>query len=134
MAKLEDIEGIGSMYAVKLRAAGVRSIGDLLKKGSTSKGRKEIAQNAGITEKLVLEWANHADLFRVSGVGSEYSDLLEEAGVDTVPELAQRNSKGLYETLVKVNASKKLVRQLPGADKVADWITQAKKLPRIIQY
>jgi predicted flap endonuclease-1-like 5' DNA nuclease len=83
---------------------------------------------------LVLEWANHADLFRVSGVGSEYSDLLEEAGVDTVPELAQRNSKGLYETLVKVNASKKLVRQLPGADKVADWITQAKKLPRIIQY
>jgi len=134
MAKLEDIEGIGPKYAEKLRAAGVRSTNDLLKKGATPNGRKEISKGSGITEKLVLEWVNHCDLFRIKGVGSEWADLLEEAGVDTVVELAQRKPENLLEALKTTNARKKLVRQVPGLAKVKSWIEQAKKLPRQIKY
>jgi predicted flap endonuclease-1-like 5' DNA nuclease len=83
---------------------------------------------------MILEWANHLDLYRIKGVGSEYSDLLEEAGVDTVVELAQRNPENLYQKLVEVNNAKKLVRKMPVQSQVADWIEQAKKLPRVLQY
>jgi predicted flap endonuclease-1-like 5' DNA nuclease len=134
MAKLEEIEGIGSSYAQKLRKAGVRSTNELLKKGATPAGRKEISKNSGVTEKLILEWVNHSDLFRVKGIGSEYADLLEEAGVDTVVELGKRNAPKLLEAMTQTNQKKKLVRQLPGQSKVDDWIKQAKKLPRAIKY
>ena len=93
MAKLEAIEGIGPVFAEKLRGAGIRSTGDLLKKGGTPRGRKELADATGIGDKLILEWVNHADLFRIKGVGEEYADLLEEAGVDTVVELAQQSHR-----------------------------------------
>jgi predicted flap endonuclease-1-like 5' DNA nuclease len=83
---------------------------------------------------LILEWVNHADLFRIKGVGEEYADLLEEAGVDTVPELAQRNPANLHAKLGEVNAAKKLVRRLPTAAQVTDWVDQAKALPRVITY
>ncbi len=134
MAKLAYVEGIGEVYAEKLKAAGVASTDALLKQGSTAKGRQEIAEKAGISEKLVLEWVNHVDLFRIKGVGQEYADLLEEAGVDTVPELAQRNPENLYQKVVEVNAAKKLVRALPSQKQVADWVAQAKQLPRVINY
>jgi predicted flap endonuclease-1-like 5' DNA nuclease len=134
MAKLEKIEGIGPKYAGQLRRAGVRSTNDLLRKGSTPVGRKQISKDSGISEKLVLEWVNHSDLFRIKGVGEEYADLLEEAGVDTVVELAQRKAENLFETMKKTNEKKKLVRQLPGISKVQDWVKQAKKLPRVIKY
>ncbi len=134
MAKLEAIEGIGDVYAGKLRAAGVRGTNDLLKKGSTKQGRQALAELAGVSEKLVLEWVNHADLFRIKGIGPEYADLLEEAGVDTVVELAQRNPDNLYAKLVEVNEAKKLVRRLPTQNMVKAWIAQAKELPRVIQY
>ena len=134
MTKLVSVEGIGEVYAQKLTDAGVRSIEDFLKKGSSPAGRKEIAETTGISEKLVLEWINHCDLFRIKGVGEEYSDLLEEAGVDTVPELAQRNAANLFAKLVEVNSAKKLVRKLPVESQVADWIEQAKQLPRVITY
>jgi len=134
MAKLEYVEGIGEVYAEKLRAAGITSAEKLLKEGATPKGRKEIAEKAGINDKLVLEWVNHVDLFRVKGVGQEYADLLEEAGVDTIPELAQRNPENLYEKMADVNAEKALVRILPGRNEVADWVEQAKQLPRMIHY
>ena len=134
MAKLEEVEGIGRQYAIKLRKAGVRSTGELLKKGATPAGRKKISQNSGISPKLVLEWVNHADLFRVRGVGEEYADLLEEAGVDTVVELSKRNAQSRYDAMEKVNQKKRLVRVLPGMAKVKDWIAQAKKLPRAVQY
>lgn len=134
MAKLEKVEGIGPKYANTLRNAGVRSTGDLLKKGSTPAGRKQIAESTGISDKLLLEWINHVDLFRIVGVGEEYSDLLEEAGVDTVVELAQRNPENLYQKIQEVNQAKKLVRQLPSSAQVADWVVQAKKLPRMINY
>jgi len=134
MAKLEEIEGIGPVYAEKLRAAGIASMEALLKAGSTPKGRKELAEKAEITGKLILEWVNHVDLFRIKGVASEYSDLLEEAGVDTIPELAQRRPDNLHAKLVEVNAVKELVRQLPSLKMVEGWVEQAKSLPRIIEY
>lgn len=134
MTTLAAIEGIGPMYAEKLRGAGVRSVAALLKRGGTSKGRKELASAAGISEAKLLEWVNHADLFRIRGIGSEYADLLEEAGVDTVPELGQRNPAALYEALTKTNEAKKLVRKLPTADQVKDWVKQAKSLRRAVEY
>jgi predicted flap endonuclease-1-like 5' DNA nuclease len=112
----------------------VRSTATLLKRGGNAKGRKELASAINIDESQILEWVNHADLFRVRGVGSEYSDLLEAAGVDTVPELRQRNADSLYQTLVRTNQAKKLVRKLPTADQVAEWVEQAKSLPRVIEY
>lgn len=134
MAKLEYVEGIGETYADKLRAAGVTTTDKLLEMGSTPKGREEIAQKAGISEKLILEWVNAVDLFRINGVGQEYADLLEEAGVDTVPELAQRKPENLYAKMVEVNTAKKLVRAMPTEAQVADWVAQAKQLPRIVKY
>ena len=134
MTKLIDIEGVGEAYAGKMKAAGVATIETLLKKGATPKGRKELAEKSGISDAKILEWVNHADLFRVKGVGSEYSDLLEAAGVDTVPELAQRKAENLFQKMTEVNQAKKLVRRLPVLSQVADWVEQAKHLPRIIQY
>ncbi len=134
MASLQKIEGIGVKYAQTLKAAGVRSIEKLLEAGVTPKGRQALAEKTGISEKLILEWVNLADLFRIKGIGEEYSDLLEEAGVDTVPELAQRNPANLYEALEKVNAQKKLVRQLPTRVQVESWVDQAKALPRVVTY
>ncbi|MBN2386723.1 MAG: DUF4332 domain-containing protein [Anaerolineales bacterium] len=134
MTKLVDIEGIGEVSAKKLANAGVRSMGDLLEKGATPAGRKTIAGQSGISDALILEWVNHVDLYRIKGVGSEYSDLLEDAGVDTVVELAQRNAPNLHGKMVEVNKAKKKVRKLPTLGQVEDWIAQAKKLPRKISY
>lgn len=134
MTKLLEIEGVGETYAGKLKAAGIGTIEALLDKGSTPKGRKELAEASGISDGLILEWVNHVDLFRIKGVASEYSDLLEAAGVDTVPELAQRNAENLFQKMNEVNAAKNLVRRLPVLSQVADWIEQAKKLPRVITY
>jgi predicted flap endonuclease-1-like 5' DNA nuclease len=134
MASLITIEGVGEAYAAKLREAGIGSTEMLLEKGATPKGREEIAAQSGISGKLILEWVNHVDLFRIRGVGEEYADLLEEAGVDTIPELAQRRADNLYQKLVAVNGEKNLVRRLPTQDQVAAWIEQAKQLPRVITY
>jgi len=134
MTKLLDVEGIGPKYAGKLEKAGVTSSEDFLNKGATPAGRKELASKSGIADSLILEWVNLVDLFRIKGVGSEYSDLLEEAGVDTVVELAQRKGANLFAKMDEVNKSKKLVRKMPSQDQVEDWIAQAKKLPRIVKY
>lgn len=134
MAKIIDVEGIGPKYTEKLTKAGVSTTGGLLKAGATPKGRKDLAEKAGIGDALILEWVNHVDLYRIKGVGSEYSDLLEAAGVDTIPELAQRKASNLTEKMAAVNLEKKLVRKLPVEAQVADWIAQAKKLPRVITY
>ena len=134
MARIAKIEGIGDVYAQKLQKAGIQTVDDLLQAGADPQGRNELAEKTGISGKLILEWVNHADLFRIKGVGEEYSDLLEEAGVDTVPELAQRNAENLYVKLVETNQEKKLVRRLPTQAQVADWVAQAKDLPRAINY
>jgi len=134
MTNLTKVEGIGDIYAQKLREASIQTTQALLQKGASPAGRKEIAEKTGISEKLILEWVNHVDLFRIKGVSEEYADLLEEAGVDTVPELAQRNAGNLFEKLVAFNQEKNLVRRLPARSAVADWIEQAKQLPRVITY
>ncbi len=130
---IEAIEGIGGTYSKKLKEMGIKTVNDLLKKASKRSERKRLAKNLGVSEKKVLEWVNRADLFRIPGVGEEYSDLLEQAGVDTVVELAKRNPDNLYEAILKVN-EKKLVRRLPTKNQVAGWIRSAKKLKRMVEY
>lgn len=134
MSKLDIIEGIGEAYAAKLEAAGVKSIEELLETCANKKGRTELAEKSEISEKLILKWANHADLIRIKGIGGEYAELLEAAGVDTVPELATRKAENLFKKMQEINEAKSLVRKLPTEAQVEDWITQAKTLPRVLQY
>jgi predicted flap endonuclease-1-like 5' DNA nuclease len=134
MTKLTEIEGIGDVYSAKLKAAGVDTVEELLETGATPRGRQGLEEKTGIGHKLILEWVNLADLMRIKGVGEEYADLLEEAGVDTVKELRNRNPDNLHAALVEINQQKKLVRQVPGRDQVAAWIEQAKALPPKVSY
>lgn len=134
MYALSTIEGIGPAYQQKLKAAGIKSAEALLKRGATAKGRQDLEKATGISGKLILEWVNHADLFRIKGVGPEFADLLEEAGVDTVAELAQRKADNLYKAMAEANAAKNLVNRMPALENVKAWIEEAKKLPRIVQY
>ena len=131
---IKDIEGIGPTYAEKLQANGIKTTDDLLKAGRTTRARDELAQKTGVSTKLILEWVNLSDLARVKGIGEEYSDLLEEAGVDTVAELSKRIPEELYKKMVEVNQAKKLVRKIPTQADVKSWVEQAKKLPRAVEY
>ena len=133
-AGVESIEGIGPAYARKLRAAGVRTTDDLLDAGGTKQGRKELSEKTGISETVLLDWVNKADLFRVKGIGEEYSDLLKEAGVSTVVELGRRNPENLHEALVGVNKAKNLVRRTPTLAQTTAWVEQAKTLPRKVEH
>jgi len=134
MTKILDIEGVGPVYAGKLGKAGIKTVEALLEAGCTPKGRETLAKESGIDKGLILEWVNHADLYRVKGVGEEYSDLLEEAGVDTVVELATRKPENLHTKILEVNAAKKLVRRPPSFKEIVKWVDQAKKLPRVVEY
>lgn len=134
MAKVEDIEGVGPAFAAKLATAGVRSIGKLLEVGATKKGRTELAAASGISEALILKWVNHADLMRIKGIGPEFSELLEAAGTDSVPELARRNAANLQGAMAEVNATKKLVRQIPSEKQVQAFVDAAKALPKVVTH
>lgn len=134
MTNIIRIQGIGPTYAEKLAVAGIKTLEKLLEAGSTKKGRTGIFESTGITEALILEWVNLADLFRVKGIGEKYSDLLEEAGVDTVVELSKRVPENLYAKLAEVNRIKKLAKRNPTLPEVKSWIEQAKQMPRMIQY
>lgn len=134
MASIGTIEGIGQRQATRLRKVRIRTVEALLKKGATRSGRKAIAESTGIGENLVLQWVNRADLMRVRGVGEEYSDLLEAAGVDTVKELRRRNPGNLLLSMVEVNAQKHLVRRLPTEAMVARWVDYAKTLEPIVKH
>lgn len=134
MTNLVDIEGIADAYAEKLHAANISSVESLLSEGATPAGRDKIAEASGISEKQILKWVNHADLFRINGVAGEYAELLEAAGVDTVIELGHRNPEHLTEKLAEVNDEKHLVRRVPPAGEVSRWITEAKDLPRVVSY
>lgn len=133
---IEAIEGIGPKYGAKLRNIGCSNPEKLLADGATRKGRKKIATAAGISEAIVLRCVNMADLFRIKGVATQYAELLEAAGVDTVKELRNRNAQNLYEALQKANASRKksFVRQLPSQKMVTDWIAQAKQMKPAVSY
>lgn len=131
---IEKIEGIGPKFAEKLGAVGITNTGQLLDRAKDPKGRKALADEAGIDGTYILKWANMADLMRIRGIGEEYSELLEVAGVDTVKELRTRNPENLHAKMAEVNEEKKLVRVLPGADAVKDWVAQAKDLPPMMTY
>jgi predicted flap endonuclease-1-like 5' DNA nuclease len=132
--KIETIEGIGPKFGKTLRKHGVRSTGELLKKGASKKGRTALAEATGITDTLILEWVNLADLMRVKGIGEEYSDLLEEAGVDTIKELRRRSPANLHKKMLEVNIEKKLVRRPPALSMVEGWVAQAKELEPKVTY
>ncbi len=134
MAKLSEIEGIGEAYAAKLEEAGITSLENLLQSCCEKKGRKEIAEKSGLTEKQILNWVNRADLARIKGVSTQYADLLKFSGVDTVPELAQRKAENLQIKMTELNEEKSLVRKVPTTSQVEDWVAQAKELPRVITH
>ena len=132
--KIEEIEGIGEVLGAKFREAGINSVDKLLEGTKTKKQRKELAETTGISEKLVLKFANMADLFRINGIGQEFSELLEAAGVDTVVELATRKAENLTAKMEEVNAEKNLTRRTPSLKEVVKWIEEAKSLPRMLEY
>ena len=132
--RLIQIEGIGPSYAQKLANLGIRTTDQLLLEGATRQGRERISEGTGISNKLILSWVNIADLVRIPGIGEEYSDLLEESGIDTVLELRNRKPAHLHARLIETNAQKKLVRRVPSLSEVTSWISDAKKLPRAIYY
>lgn len=134
MKGIENIEGIGAKLGGTFRSAGVRSVAELLDKGADRKGRRSLALSTGLSETRILKCVNMADLFRVNGVASQYAELLEHAGVDTVKELARRDAGNLADEMARVNGERKLVRRPPGAIVVEGWVSQAKKLPAKITY
>jgi predicted flap endonuclease-1-like 5' DNA nuclease len=132
---IEDVEGIGPVLADKLRAAGVRTTDDLLEKGGPRSGRRLLAETSGIDESRILEWVNHADLMRLPGVGAEYSDLLEAAGVDSIAELARRNADNLAETFQEIDAARpNLVRRVPSVDTVRGWVEAASSYQKVVEH
>ncbi|MFN4199263.1 MAG: DUF4332 domain-containing protein [Flavobacterium sp.] len=132
--KIEEIEGIGPVMGEKLRAVGVNNTDKLLEATKTKKQRQDLAASTDISEKLILRFANMADLFRITGVGQEFAELLEAAGVDTVPELAQRRPDNLTAKMEEVNETKKLTRRTPSLTEVEKWVAEAKELPRVLEY
>lgn len=132
--KVEDIEGVGGVTGKKLREAGIKDTDSLLAACATAKQRAELAAKADVSAKSLLKWANMADLYRINGVGSEFAELLEACGVDTVPELAQRNAANLAAAMAQTNDAKKLTRRVPADTEVAKWIAHAKELPRVLTY
>lgn len=132
--KIIDIEGIGEVYAPKLINAGIVKVEDLLKKCASPKGRAELAAATGISEKLILTWTNHADLFRIKGVGPQFSELLEAAGVDTVKEFRHRVAENLVKKLEETNAARRLVRRVPSVKQLAKMIEAAKELEPVMTY
>jgi predicted flap endonuclease-1-like 5' DNA nuclease len=134
MADIKDIEGIGEVYAAKLREIGITTVEKLLEAGSSPDQRAGLVEKTGISSTLILKWVNMADLYRVIGVAEEYSELLEAAGVDTVVELSKRVPENLHAKMVETNEARKLVRKLPSLKQCADWIEQAKTMPRVLTY
>lgn len=134
MAKVESIEGIGNRYSEKLNMVGVVTVESLLELGATQKGRKELASRVKVSEKEVLNWVNRADLCRIKGIGAQYADLLENAGVDSVPELANRNPENLLDRLEQINNERHLVRSMPFLKQVRKWVGRAKDLPRVVSH
>lgn len=132
--KIIDIQGVGDVYAQKLIAAGINTVDDLLEKGKTAKGRKELEAATEISGKLILTWVNHADLFRIKGIGPQFSELLEASGVDTVKELQHRVAANLVAKMNEVNAEKNLTRVVPTEVMVQKMIDQAKVLPPMVEY
>lgn len=132
--KIIDVEGIGNVNAKKLVEAGINTVDDLLQKAKNPAGRKTIEETTGISGKSILKWANHADLMRINGVGPQFSELLEAAGVDTVKELKHRIAENLQQKLEEINNKRNLVNRVPSVSEVQKMIDQGKELPAIMEY
>ena len=133
--KIDEVEGIGASYAAKLSDAGVATTDALLSKGAKPSGRRALADATGIKGELILEWVNHVDLMRIKGVGSEYSDLLEAAGVDSPAELANRNPGNLAITFQELVAARpSLVRRVPSEKEISGWISHSKTLAKLVEH
>ena len=132
--KIIDVEGIGSVYAEKLLAAGIKDTDILLEKCAKPAGRKALAEETGISPKLILTWTNHADLIRINGVGPQFAELLEAAGVDIVKELKYRKPENLQPKLEEINNEKKLVGRVPALKEVERMIAEAGELPAVMEY
>jgi predicted flap endonuclease-1-like 5' DNA nuclease len=132
--RIIDIQGIGPTYADKLAKVGIRTTEALLQEGATPDGRKKISESAGISPDVILKWVNMADLYRIKGIGSQYSELLEAAGVDTVVELSKRVAEHLNGKMLEINQAKNLINGMPGVKRIQRWIEQAKRLPRVVTY
>jgi predicted flap endonuclease-1-like 5' DNA nuclease len=133
--KMEEVEGIGPQYAEQLSLAGIQTAEALLEQGAKPGGRAAIGKATGISETLILKWVNRIDLMRIKGVGSEFSDLLEVAGVDSPAELAQRNAANLASTFQSVVAERPgTVRRIPSETEVAGWIAEAKSMPKVVEH
>lgn len=133
--RIEEVEGIGPTHAASLSAAGVTTTDDLLLRGAKPSGRQSLSEATGISPALILKWVNHADLWRIDGVGSEYSELLEAAGVDSCAELANRNAANLAITFQEVDAARpNWIRRIPSQATVEAWIAQARSLPKVVEH
>lgn len=132
--KIEQIEGIGPAYAEKLQAAGITTTDELLEKCETPSGRKKVAEATGISDKLILKWTNHADLFRIKGVAGQFAELLEASGVDTVKELRHRVPENLHAKLVEVNEQKNLCNRVPSLPELTAIIERAKETEPKVKY
>ena len=132
--KIIEIEGIGEVYGKKLVDAGINTVDALLEKCAKPAGRKALAEETGISPKLILTWTNHADLMRINGVGPQFSELLEAAGVDTVKEFRHRVPANLQPKLEEINNEKNLVNRVPSLKEVENMIQQAKELPPVMEY
>lgn len=134
MANIAEIEGVGPAYAAKLEEAGVKSVEGLLEAGGTKDGREALAEKTGIGEAHILKWVNHADLMRINGVGPQFAELLEAAGVDSVPELAQRNAANLAAKMEEINGTKNLANRNASESEVTKWVEEAKSLDRAVHH
>lgn len=134
MTKLTMIEGIGPANAEKMFVAGIQTTEALLEAGSTKQGRVELASRTGIAESVILSWVNMADLFRIKGISSQYAELLEAAGVDTVKELARRNPENLLQAMIEANNKRKMVRRVPAMAQVTGWVETAKSTNAMVSH
>ncbi len=132
--KIIEIEGVGDSYASKLIEAGITTVEELLEKGATAKGRQAIAEATGISPKLILKWVNHADLFRIKGIGPQFAELLEASGVDTVKELRHRKAANLAAKVAEVNESKNLSNRTPSEKEIEKMIEMAGELEPVVTY
>ena len=134
MTHINEIEGIGPSHAENLESHGIKTVEDLLKAGATPNGREELVKKTGISHHLILKWVDEADLFRVKGIGRQYTEILRAAGVDSVKELAQRRAEPVHEKLTPINREKKHVHAVPSVNTIERWIEEAKELPRIVSH
>lgn len=132
--KITDIEGIGPATQEKFVAAGITTVEQLLEKGAEPAGRKELMEATGLAKEKMLAFVNMADLFRLKGVGSQFAELLQASGVNTVVELSKRKPENLHAKMLEVNEEKHLLKSPPSLEKITAWVEEAKELPRKVNY